>query len=152
MSDDEYGKDISSKIFFINMQRIFLKSSFSPTALPITFFHYRVNLTKHTFSPSSTWHVLVAEIARLLPGFQMFSVCFWARGTVQTCLYSYLTQRSVKYMKRKRAAVIDVSKHCHLSVFDCRDCVLSKTDIYEIFKTVSLRHIADWQLVVILHI
>lgn len=118
----------------------YFQSSVSPAASGLLLLH---ELTKHTLLPPPTWRVLVAEIAGFLPGFQMFSACIWGKSAAQTCLYSYLTRGSVRYMKRGRPAVIDLSEHCCFSVFDYTDCVLRNTDIYKI-KILP----RDWLLIV----
>lgn len=71
-------KNISSKTYFI-------PSCFSPAPSAFLPLHSRANITKHTFSPLPTWRVLAAEIAGLLPSFQMFSDIFRGKSAVLTC-------------------------------------------------------------------
>uniref|UniRef100_A0A3Q3BQQ2 Tensin 3 n=1 Tax=Haplochromis burtoni TaxID=8153 RepID=A0A3Q3BQQ2_HAPBU len=63
----------------------FIPSCFSPAPSAFLPLHSRANITKHTFSPLPTWRVLGAEIAGLLPGFQMFSDIFRGKSAVLTC-------------------------------------------------------------------
>lgn len=67
-------KNTSNKTTLVDTQRIFHPEPlFSST---ISFSPPSLNTTKHTFPPLPTWRILVAEIAGLLPGFQMFSDVF----------------------------------------------------------------------------